>query len=234
MELLNYGITVCSAGKIPVGHTEFPFEFELRPRKNMKLFETYHGVYVNVQYVITAQMVRSMLSKNIEKSIEFIVKNAVGGDKDSLVHKKKSKVQFEITPQSLKNVQKQNLKHLFDFRITGHFESGVCNVEEPFMGSICVQSSKEEIKSIELQFVRVETIHYEKHEIREATEVQNVQLADGNVCHHFDIPIYMIFPRLFTCITTVCDAFTVEFEVNVVVLFKDSHMLTENFPIKLV
>jgi len=32
-----------------------------------------------------------------------------------------------------------------------------------------------------------------------ATEIQNIQIADGDVCRELPIPIYMIFPRLFTC-----------------------------------
>lgn len=34
-----------------------------------------------------------------------------------------------------------------------------------------------------------------------ATEIQNIQVADGNVCPMINIPIYMIFPRLFSCPT---------------------------------
>lgn len=34
-----------------------------------------------------------------------------------------------------------------------------------------------------------------------ATEIQNVQIGWGDVCRQMAIPIYMIFPRLFTCPT---------------------------------
>eukprot|EP01083_Nonionella_stella_P083656 231373_1 len=227
MELISYDITVSEAGRLPKGVTELPFEFDLKPRKNMKLYETYHGVYINTQYIITVEMFRSMLAKNIRKAIEFIVR----------IKSKpppQNKVYFEINPEKLKNVQKENRQLIPRFSIRGHFDSGVCNIERPFTGNIVIEQSDQEIKSIELQFVRVETCTYENNEAREATEVENIQLADGNVCHGFDIPIYMIFPRLFTCITTIETAFKVEFEVNVVILFKDTHMLTENFPIRLV
>lgn len=36
---------------------------------------------------------------------------------------------------------------------------------------------------------------------RDATEIQNIQIAEGDVCHGLSIPIYMVFPRLFTCPT---------------------------------
>mgnify|MGYP002632210004 CR=1 FL=1 len=68
---------------------------------------------------------------------------------------------------------------------------------------------------------------------REATEIQNIQIADGSICHGWPIPIHMIFPRLFTCPTVLTRTFKVEFEVNLVILFHDGHLLTENFPLKL-
>ncbi|ETO25717.1 hypothetical protein RFI_11421 [Reticulomyxa filosa] len=246
MEVMSYNIEVAPSGKLPKGDTELPFEFELKPKKNMKLHETYHGVYIDVQYVITVEMVRGFPNKNIKKSIEFICKSK--GKKQN-----EEKVSFSMTPETLKNVVKQvntifftffvylfvctifllqdafrklqlgifiyvhvnikkkSSKKPLNFSISGYFDSGVCNVEEPFTGEIVVEEADQEIKSIELQFVRVETCIYGETDIREATEVQNIQLADGNVCHKLAIPIYMIFPRLFTCVTTVTKQFKVLF-----------------------
>jgi len=44
-----------------------------------------------------------------------------------------------------------------------------------------------------------------------ATEIQNIQLGDGNVIRDLTIPIYMVFPRLFTCATTIAKTFKVCF-----------------------
>lgn len=44
----------------------------------------------------------------------------------------------------------------------------------------------------------------------------------------------MIFPRLFTCPSMSARTFKVEFEINVVVMFCDGHLLLENLPIELV
>lgn len=104
---------------------------------------------------------------------------------------------------------------------------------------------------------------------RDATEIQNIQIAEGDVCHGLPIPIYMVFPRLFTCPTLETTnfkvgeshvhiyciyhiyllkqsndhfpsfyeckltSFSTEFEVNVVIVFHDDHLITENFPLKL-
>ncbi len=67
-----------------------------------------------------------------------------------------------------------------------------------------------------------------------ATEIQNIQIADGDVVRGMNIPIFMVFPRLFTCPTLATRTFKIEFEINLVVLLQDGHLITENFPIRLV
>jgi hypothetical protein len=47
------------------------------------------------------------------------------------------------------------------------------------------------------------------------------------------IPIYMIFPRLFTCPTVTVRTFKIQFEVNLIVQFCDGYQITENFPIQI-
>ena len=67
-----------------------------------------------------------------------------------------------------------------------------------------------------------------------ATEIQNIQICDGNVTRGVKIPIFMVFPRLFTCVTSSARNFKVEFEVNIVVMFEDHHLVSYNLPIELV
>ena len=57
--------------------------------------------------------------------------------------------------------------------------------------------------------MRVESCSYMETDAREATEIQNIQIADGNVVRDLAISIYMIFPRLFTCATTQTKEFKV-------------------------
>ena len=45
--------------------------------------------------------------------------------------------------------------------------------------------------------------------MRAATEIQNIQIGDGNVAKDFEIPIYMVFPRLFTCPSLQTDTFKI-------------------------
>jgi hypothetical protein len=230
VQLMNYTIEVSPSNKMAAGTVEFPFEFKLRPFDGKQLYETYHGVYVNVQYSITATMNRGMMSSALKKSLEFIVEIPTIVD-GKYVPKP---LPFEISPETLQNIRQSNKAKVPDFLVKGNLDSDVFCVDKPMTGELTVKKCSVEIRSIELQLVRVETTAYAEGEVREATEIQNIQLADGNVCRDLPIPIYMIFPRLFTCVTTATKSFKVEFEANLVVLFQDGHMVTENFPIKLV
>jgi hypothetical protein len=205
------------------GTVEFPFEFKLRPFDGKQLYETYHGVYVNVQYNMTADMGRGMMSKALKKTLEFIV------EIPSVVDGKYAPkaLPFEISPDTLQNVRQASKAKVPDFLIKGVLDSDVFCVDKPMTGELVIKRCSIDIKSIELQLVRVETTAYAEGEVREATEIQNIQLADGNVCRELPIPVYMIFPRLFTCVTTSTKTFKVEFEANLVVLFQDGHMVTE-------
>ncbi len=54
IQLLNYIVSVAKPGKIPAGKTEIPFELPLKPKVNKSLYETYHGVFVNIQVSLSS------------------------------------------------------------------------------------------------------------------------------------------------------------------------------------
>jgi len=228
IQLMAYNIEISPPGKLNAGVTDFSFEFPLKPFQDKTLFETYHGVYVNIQYHINCSMGRSMLNKDVKKMLEFYVEIPAENTAN-----KSTNPSFTISPASLQNVRKGSSHKIPDFLFEGKLDSTVCAISKPFTGEITVKRTAADIKSIELQLVRVETCSYLEGEAREATEIQNIQIGDGNVVPHMTIPIYMVFPRLFTCNTIISKAFRIEFEVNLIVLFGDNHMVTENFPIKL-
>jgi hypothetical protein len=68
---------------------------------------------------------------------------------------------------------------------------------------------------------------------REATEIQNIQIGDGDVMRALEIPVYMFFPRWYTSPTLKTANMRVEFEVNVVITLEDHNQITQNVPIKL-
>jgi hypothetical protein len=227
--IFTYGIEITPSGRVPEGTTEFPFEFVLKAPGEQRMYETYHGVYVTVSYTITVDMARSLLAKNLTKQVEIVVEAPL----EEKSRPKPVPFTFSVSPESLQNVKAASRHKIPEFLFEGKLDSTVCDVSKPFVGEIVVRKCAVDIKSIELQLVRVETCTYLEGEAREATEIQNIQIADGNVVHNLPLPIYMIFPRLFTCSTTIAKPFKVEFEINLIVLFADQHMVTENFPIRL-
>ena len=63
------------------------------------------------------------------------------------------------------------------------------------------------VKSLEVQLVRVETFENKTY----ATEVQNIQVADGDIIRDMEIPLYMLFPKIYSCATCTHEKFTIEF-----------------------
>lgn len=58
-----------------------------------------------------------------------------------------------------------------------------------------------------------------------ATEIQNIQIGEGNVCTNLPIPIYMIFPRLFTCPTLSTSNFKVGKKLFIIKKFERNESL---------
>jgi hypothetical protein len=88
---------------------------------------------------------------------------------------------------------------LQDFLFEGHIDSDVWNIESPITGEFIIRKCMSTISSVELQLIRVETIIINDTEIREATEIQNLQIMDGHAAEDSSIPIFMLLPRYFTC-----------------------------------
>lgn len=51
--------------------------YNLEGKSSKTLYETYHGVFVNIQYFIKVGMKRGLLAKDLEKSCEFVVEYPV-------------------------------------------------------------------------------------------------------------------------------------------------------------
>lgn len=225
--LMDFDIDVADAGRVPEGGAEFPFEFVLEGVEGKKLVETYHGVYVNAKYEVSVVMTRGAFAKDLACDDEFYVEVP---NEEALAPEPHD---FKVTPDALENVKAASVSAIPSFTVSGSIHKTNCLINKPFTGELKIEASEAEIKSIELQLVRVETVGYEGGSAREATEILNLQLVDGDVCRDLVIPMYLVFPRLFTCPTTHREGFSVEFEVNLIILFRGNYMVTENFPVRL-
>lgn len=71
--LMDYTVEIQKPGKLKDGATELPFEFKLEALSGQELFETYHGVYVNIAYNLKCEAAKTFFGKNLQKNLEFIV-----------------------------------------------------------------------------------------------------------------------------------------------------------------
>ncbi|CAG4942169.1 unnamed protein product [Parnassius apollo] len=237
MNLINTVIELAPAGKIPLGVTEIPFEIPLRARHPLPgapagcgLLETYHGVFVNIMYTLKCHMKRSFLNKPLNTSCQFFVQYK---PQEAVPCKP---VRCEISPNSVRRGGGGGAGGgpMPRFHIYAEIDSTVCALDRPLTGKIRVDECSVPIKSIELQLVRVETCGCAEGYSKDATEIQNIQVGEGDVVRARDVPLHMVLPRLFTCPTTSTVNFKIEFELNVAVIFEDDYLVTENFPILLV
>ena len=63
------------------------------------------------------------------------------------------------------------------------------------------------------------------------SEVQNIQVAEKNVEHGIEIPLFMIFPRYYSCPSLVTNSFQIGFQVTISVIFHDNHLVSDTIPI---
>jgi len=228
-------------GKVRDGITDIPFEFILSANVGEKaqLWESYHGVYISVVYAISVVCERGMLKKTLKREIEFIVEiplpagGAADKDKAKAGDKASDAVTFDISPKTLDNIDKSALSDIPDFRISGLLHRSHCSINRPFTGEVNINASVASIRSLELQLARIESVSSAAKFQQEASEVMRIQIGEGNLCRDMLVPIYMVFPRLHSCPTLKTNLFMIEFEINLIVIFDDGHVVTENFPISI-
>ena len=84
-----------------------------------------------------------------------------------------------------------------------------------FYGFVNIKECDMQIKSIECQLVRNEVIFLSNGEsINEVSEIQNLQIGDGDVLRGIDIPLYMIFPKFFSCASLSTKLAKVKFNIK--------------------
>lgn len=95
MQLTYAVVEIASGSKMPAGVTEIPFEIPLQPRQNRVLYETYHGVFINIHYKLKCDIKRSFLAKDISKEMEFVVEYGVSIF-HSLLNTIRSSISYQI------------------------------------------------------------------------------------------------------------------------------------------
>jgi len=211
------------------------------------------GLDKELEFIIEVPIRRDNLATAEEKTFEITEKVSEGGAKRLQPHISPSATTntplFASSlltappfPQTLDNVRSSKIGRIPEFNIKGKFHRANCLINMPLTGEVTVVSSANKISSIDVQLVRIESIssalgsngELSKGDmVKEATEIESLQIAVGDVVRNMVIPIYMVLPRVYTCPTLTTATFSVGFEVNLQVIFEDGYMVSETFPIGL-
>lgn len=232
IQLVEFTQELVKPGRLTPGVSQIPFKIPIDSYLDRStLYETYHGVFITIQYCVKCRIKRPIWARDIFELTEFFLEydaNPIGAPQ--LI---RQPIKFDITPESLSASRRDIIPN---FKITGQIDSSVCLLTEPVTGEFVIERCDAIIRSVELQLVRVETCGLtpgDRDYSRDSTEVQNIQIGDGNLLRNIPINIHMVLPRLFTCPTLITSYFRIEFEINLVIIFEDNYLMTENFPIKL-
>jgi hypothetical protein len=115
---------------------------------------------------------------------------------------------FDITNENL--IIENNVNKMPNIRITGRVDSLHCSLNKPLTGNISIKNSDWKILSVDMKLSRRESYVDAKNETqKKVTEVQNIQIIDGNVMKDADIPLTMIFPKFFSCTSFQFDSISV-------------------------
>lgn len=71
-------------------------------------------------------------------------------------------------------------------------------MDVPLTGYLILKEVGGDIASIESQLVRIETYEYQEQIRTDKTEIQNLQIADGNIPLGLELPIFVVLPRYFS------------------------------------
>lgn len=230
--ILGYAQELLKSGsdKLPTGVTRLPFQMPLEANMpEAEILETYHGVKMSIIYTLRAEIRKGRLQPNLTTQQEIYVEGKPEADPKH----PEEQASFLITSDDITSAYPASLNGL---SIRGHFKNLSCLIKDPLEGQLVVEATPRPIKSIEVQLIRIETLG-SGPVVRETSEVQTIQIADGNVMVGIPIMIWMIFPRLFTASITSFvvkkRSMAIDFAVNIMVVLQGEHVVSKSATLKL-
>jgi hypothetical protein len=101
------------------------------------------------------------------------------------------------------------------------------DVDADLRGTVLVRQSEGELEAVNLQLVRFEQVAWDEEDIWEESEVQTVQLCQGNVPAMRVVPFSVSFPR-FVCAPTVArPEFAVTYALRALLVLRSGHVISD-------
>jgi len=211
---------------------KFPLNSESCESNQSSLYEGYHGVNVSVSYEIISEAIFS--GKKYISNKHKILVYVPGQGISPKFGRKKVNYQFSLDPKKIQNNKLQDQNMMPNFIIEGYLDNINCCIDKPFNGYCNIKECSLPIKSIELQFSRNEKILFKDFAgNNEVSEIQNLQIGDGDVVRDLEIPVFMTFPRGFCCANLDTKEVKISFELNIMIVLANGVVIMENFPINL-
>jgi hypothetical protein len=231
---MKHELIVAPAGTLPAGDTMIPFQFELAASKpaTSALCETYQGVYVSSTYTINASA-KFKFSTTQAKAVVFNVSCPGQAEPTEAQMLADEGVTVTLDTETVRASKKFFGNSVPAFEMHGHIDHAYNDIDVPLSGFICVDKCDVPITSVEIQLLRAEYGATSATHGKALTEVQNIQIGDGDVLRQLNIPIHMMFPKWYTCAALQTAHMKVEFEINVVVSLSGANQITQSIPIKL-
>lgn len=226
--------------KFPEGTTELPFSFPLISTMTLPggtpvpLIETYSGVFISCRYEAKATAHFTFSSETSQPAELFLV---CPGQSEADVYKIRGEesFSFDFTNSAARKSRKAAEVGMPEFHFVGTVDRVHIDIDTQLAGFLRVLKSSVPITSVEIQLARSESCANEVRQDkgREITEVQNIQVGDGDVLRDWDIPIFMKFPRWYTCPAIRTPNLRVDFEISIVVTFEGRVQVSQVVPIRL-
>ena len=211
---------------------KYPLTSEGADQGNNTLYESYHGVSVSVGYEIYAEAVCG--GKQFQSAKKKILVLVPGQGILPKFGRKRVTYQFNLNPKKIESNKLSDLNLIPKFQMDCFLENINCCIDKPFNGFCNIKECSTTIKSIELQFLRNEKILNKEFEgISEVSEIQNLQIGDGDVIRNLEIPVFMTFPRGFCCANLETKDVSISFEMNLIIVLVNGVVIMENYPVNL-
>ena len=214
--MLDIPIQLAKKGELPAGETEIPFSFVLMANdRGVPLVETYNGVYICATYVVSATVEFTFSKKQAKPTRMHVFCPGQSAPTPDETAKDKG-IDFRLNTASVRAGKKYNGPVIPQFDVVGHLDRYFNDIDVPLSGWICINECDVPIVSVEIQLIRSEYCATTETSGKESTEVQNIQVGDGDVLRKFTLPLHMMFPKWYTCAAIDTPHLRVEFEINIV------------------
>jgi hypothetical protein len=131
--------------------------------------ESYTGVYICVQYELRAMILKRPNAK-LSIANPAPLKITILSGKQNIPTSPSGPLSFAISPQTVESTSGS----VKSFVVRCEIESDKLNMGRELTGNMTVESSLQQIKGIDLQLVRVETVEHVEGVMKESTEVQSL------------------------------------------------------------